>query len=298
MYELVIPLAAFLAVIGVGGALLLALGQPRQRVRARLVSGALPETRPGQTRKLTQFMTEVGTKVAPRGSTPRLKQQMARAGYYDPHAAAMFLGVKFFLLVAGVLILGVLVLPLDLAFAYKVGIAVCGAALLSFVPNWIIRARCQRRQEAVRHYLPDALDLLEICVSAGLGLDAAWNSVADELRPVCPVLADEMALTNLELHLGAPRSEALRSMADRTGAEEISSLAGALVQSDRFGTSVSDMLRTFASAMREIRSTKAEEAAEKMAVKLLFPMVVFIFPAVLLVVAGPAGMKLARLIMG
>ncbi len=298
MYELIVPFAAFVAVIGVGGALLLALGQARHRVRARLATEAPVAARYDPGRTLTKLVADVGTKVASSGSTSRLQQQMARAGFYEPHAAALYLGIKLFLLVAGLLVLGALLVPLHLSVVLKVVIAVCGAGLLSFVPNLIVDGRRQRRRQAVRHHLPDALDLLEICVSAGLGLDAAWNSVAEQLRSVCPVLADEMALTNLELHLGAQRSEALRNMADRTGADEISSLAGALVQSDRFGTSIADMLRNFAAAMREVRSTKAEEAAEKMAVKLLFPMIVFIFPAVLLVVAGPAGLALARLLMG
>jgi tight adherence protein C len=296
MYELVIPLASFVAVVALGGALLLALAQPQRRARARLAISTLPGPRPEATRMLTQLMTEVGTKVSSRGPSTRLQQQMARAGFYDPHAPALYLGVKVFLLVAGLLALGLLLVPFKLPLVLKALIALCGAGLLSFVPNLVVDARRQRRRQAVRQHLPDALDLLEICVSAGLGLDAAWNSVAEQMRPVCPVLADEMALTNLELHLGAARAEALRNMADRTGADEVSSLAGALVQSDRFGTSISDMLRTFAAGMREVRSTKAEEAAEKMAVKLLFPMIVFIFPAILLVVAGPAGMALVRLL--
>ncbi len=298
MYELIIPLASFVAVVGLGGALLLALGQARHRVRARLAVDGPAGAPPEPTRKLTQFMTDVGTKMAPQGSSTRLQQQLARAGFYDPHAAALYLGVKVFLLVAGLLVLGLLLVPLHASVPIKVLLALCGTGLLSFVPNLVVDARRQRRRLAVRQHLPDALDLLEICVSAGLGLDSAWNSVAEQMRPVCPVLADEMALTNLELHLGASRGLALRNMADRTGADEISSLAGALLQSDRFGTSITDLLRTFAATMREMRSTKAEEGAEKMAVKLLFPMVMFIFPAILLVVAGPAGLALVRLLAG
>src|SRR5581483_2241142 len=105
---------------------------------------------------------------------------------------------------------------------------------------------------------------------------------------VSPVLADEMALTNLEIHLGAARADAMRAMASRTGAEELSSLVAILVQSERFGTSIIEALRIFAMSMRENRSMHSQEEAEKMAVKLIFPMVLFIFPAMLMVLAGPA----------
>ncbi len=154
------------------------------------------------------------------------------------------------------------------------------------------------RREEVRRHLPDAVDLLEISVSAGMGLDMAWNMVTDEIRRVSTTLADEMALTNLEIHLGAPRAEAMRHMAQRTGAEEISSLVAVLVQTDRFGTSVAKALENFTSSMREGRSFRAQEVAEKMAVKLLFPMVIFIFPAVLVVLAGPAVIGLFKILGG
>ena len=144
-------------------------------------------------------------------------------------------------------------------------------------------------------HLPDALDLLEICISAGMGLDTAWNAVADEVRHVCPTLADEMALANLEMHLGAPRAVALRHMAERTTCEDLSSLVAIMVQSERFGTSIASALQTFAASMRQVRSQRAEEKAEKMAVKLIVPMVAFIFPAVMIVLAGPAGITLSRI---
>jgi tight adherence protein C len=166
------------------------------------------------------------------------------------------------------------------------------AAILFFLPNIVVSSRRNRRRAEVRRHLPDAVDLLEICVSAGMGLDMAWNHVGDEIRNVSLVLADEMALTVLEIQLGAPRTLAMRHMAERTGAEELASLVALLVQSDRFGTSIADSLRTFAVGMRETRSQRAEEQAEKTAVKLLFPLVFFIFPVMLIVMVGPAGIVL------
>jgi tight adherence protein C len=188
----------------------------------------------------------------------------------------------------------VLVLATDLSLQVKVFVVLTAGAVFYFAPNYLVWLRRQSRTAEVRRHLPDGVDLLEICVSAGMGLDMAWNSVAEEIRGLSTVLADEMALTNLEMHLGAPRADAMRHMAERTGAEELSSLVALLVQSDRFGTKISDTLRTFAQTMREERGLKAQETAEKMAVKLLFPLVLFIFPAVLIVIVGPAAIALYK----
>jgi len=131
-----------------------------------------------------------------------------------------------------------------------------------------------------------------------MGIDMAWNAVSDEVRRVSTTLGDEMALTNLEMHLGAPRADAMRHMSDRTGVDDIASLVATLVQSERFGTSIADALRVFAESLREQRSQRAQEAAEKMAVKLLFPLVLCIFPAMLIVVAGPAFITIYKTIGG
>ena len=132
------------------------------------------------------------------------------------------------------------------------------------------------------------MDLLEICVSSGIGLDMAWNMVAEEIHHVSPVLGTAMDLSNFEIHLGTSRTDAMRNMAVRTGAEQLSSLAAILVQSERFGTSVATALEEFAAWMREERHLHAEEEAEKLPMKLLFPMALLIFPAILVVAIGPA----------
>jgi tight adherence protein C len=175
---------------------------------------------------------------------------------------------------------------------YKGYLLGLGPILLFFLPNLAIRFRRRRRALQVRRHLPVAIDLLEVCVTAGMGLDTAWNAVSDEIRHVSMLLADEMMLVNLERQLGASRTLAMRNMAERTGAEELSSLVALLVQTERFGTSVGEALRTFAQSMREARSMRSEEAAEKLAVKLLFPLVFFIFPVMLLVMGGPAGITI------
>ena len=236
--------------------------------------------------------------AAPEGTTPRLREELACAGYHSRNASLIYIGAKVTLFLIGLGALVPLVMPLNMPLAGRLSLIACGATALFFVPNMLVSARRRKRSLEVRHNLPDALDLLEICVSSGMGLDMAWNAVTDEIRRVSTILADEMSLANLQIHLGASRAVAMRQMASRTGADELSSLVAILVQSERFGTSVAEALKTFAKSMREQRSQRAEEAAEKMAVKLLFPMVLFIFPAVLIVAVGPSGIQLARVMFG
>lgn len=298
-FEFIIPALVFISVMALGGAVITARVARREPLQARLRGPALiaPDSRRGRKR-LGQALESVGEMAAPSGPTPRLREELARAGYHSRNAALIYIGAKVFLLLIGLAVLAPLVMPLDLRLAARLGIIGCGATFLFFLPNMLVSMRRQKRSLEVRHHLPDALDLLEICVSSGMGLDMAWNAVSEEIRRVSIILSDEMALANLQIHLGASRAVAMRQMAARTGADELSSLVAILVQSERFGTSVADALKTFAKSMREQRSQRAEESAEKMAVKLLFPMVLFIFPAILIVAVGPSGIQLARVMFG
>jgi tight adherence protein C len=296
---ILIPALAFVSAVALGGAFVAARAAASHSLRRRLdglKDDGFNEPQPERpTSGLVRMLERVGAKVSGSGPSPALRQELARAGYPVNRAARMYLGAKMLLLFGGSAGLTVFLLPLDTPLPVKACLILAGGALLSFVPNLVVRIRREKRRREVRNFLPDSLDLLEVSVSAGMGLDMAWNSVADEIQTLSPVLASEMALTNLELHLGAPRATAMRHMAERTGAEEISSLVGMLIQSERFGTSVADALRTFAASMREMRSTLAEMAAEKMAVKLLFPMILFIFPAILIVTVGPAAVTIIEL---
>jgi tight adherence protein C len=195
-------------------------------------------------------------------------------------------------LTAGLLI----AVQMGVSMGMGVLVVVGTAAGLSMIPNLILGQKVKKRTQEIRHALPNAIDLLEVCVSAGMGMDQAWNSTSEEMGEASQALADEMQLVNLEMLLGAKRSTALKSMADRSGADDLSNLASIISQADKFGTSVADALRTFAETMRESRSQKAEESAEKMAIKLLLPMVIFIFPVVLIVSAGPAALKMVELL--
>jgi tight adherence protein C len=172
-----------------------------------------------------------------------------------------------------------------------------GAAGLGYVLPGIVLARLERRrQHRVRLSVPDALDLLVVSVEAGLGLDQAIQRVGDELLPVHPELADDLRLINLELRAGTARAEALRNLAARTGVDDLASLVAVLVQTDKFGTSVAQSLRVHSEVLRTKRRQRAEEAAAKTAVKMVFPLVICIFPAIWIVTVGPAAIKLMEVL--
>lgn len=292
--QMIFPVLVFLAIAAVGSALVAMTAGRRKSLEPRLKSLQGGEAVLGASDQgLARVASRLGGAMTQGKTSGSLKEQLARAGYYSESAAVTYLGTKFLMLMLGVA--GMLVAMVAVPFLKStmgIYLLVTVSAVMFFVPNMVVATRRNKRRAEVRSYLPDAVDLLEICVSAGMGLDMAWNHVCDEIRSVSPVLADEMALTVLEINLGAPRTSAMRHMAERTGAEELASLVALLVQSDRFGTSVADSLRTFAVGMREQRSQRAEEQAEKTAVKLLFPLVLCIFPVMLIVMVGPAGITL------
>jgi len=300
MYEQLIPFLTFLSVVALGGAVLTARAKRQQAIRDRLQKLEAQANKPevcDDRSWLTRLFGHLGSMAASEGPSTALRSELSRAGYHGRNAAVVYLGIKISLLIVGLTTLTAFLLPSEALTLLTKAILIPGiAGVLFFIPNMVVRHQRNRRATEVRAHLPDTIDLLEVCVSAGMGLDMAWNSVADELRGISPTLADEMALTNLEIHLGAQRATAMRHMADRTGAQEISSLVGALVQSDRFGTSIADALRTYATSMREIRSQQAEEAAEKMPVKLIFPLALLIFPALLIVISGPAVIEWVKII--
>lgn len=299
-YDILIPVLAFIAVFAMGCAILAGRSRRRDPIQSRLaeLGSDTEEASEDATQGLSSFVARFSKLFGPANPSQGLRARLATAGYHAHNAAAVYLGAKMILLFVGAAGTAIATLPLEIPGLVRPLLIFAGGAMLSFIPNIVVGSRREKRRKEIGGHLPDAVDLLEICVSAGMGLDMAWNAVTDEIRRVSSTLADEMALTNLEMHLGASRTVAMRNMVERTGVDELGSLIAVLVQSERFGTSITEALRTFAGSMRENRSQKAEEAAEKMAVKLLFPMVFFIFPAVLIVVAGPAGVKLTEIIGG
>ena len=157
-----------------------------------------------------------------------------------------------------------------------------------YLPNFILKQQIQARQKKINEGLPDALDLLVVCVEAGLGLNSAIKRVAEDCKVSNPVLSLEFTVLNLEILAGLDREQALRNLADRTGVEDLSTLCAILIQTDRFGTSIATALRVQSDTMRTTRRQRLEEKAAQTPVKLIFPLLLFIFPALMVVIIGPA----------
>ena len=221
----------------------------------------------------------------------KLQQKLVHAGYRSREALVIFFGIR--LGIAGlcffVMATGIFVRP-NLFFA----LGACGLGYL--LPSMVLGRVAKRRQHRIRLGLPDVLDLLVVSVEAGLGLDQAIQRVGEELAFAHPDLADELRLINLELRAGKGRVEALRNLADRTGVDDISSLVAMLVQTDKFGTSVAQSLRVHSDTVRTKRRQRAEEAAAKTGVKMVFPLVFCIFPAIWVVTIGPAAIKFIQVL--
>ncbi|MFZ5453551.1 MAG: type II secretion system F family protein [Thermodesulfobacteriota bacterium] len=221
-----------------------------------------------------------------------LKKQMVQAGIYSDRALSIFLGLKIGLPLA----LPILVMPLlwgrGMSKFMLVGIAYFLFVGGYFLPTLILRRLVDSRQKKIQKALPDALDLLVVCVEAGQGLNAAVKRVSDDFMVSCPALAKELNLVNLEINAGLEREQALRNLAERTGVEEVASLCSILIQSDRFGTSVATALKVQSETLRTTRRQKLEELAAKTPVKLIFPLLLFIFPAIMVVILGPAVIKI------
>ena len=171
------------------------------------------------------------------------------------------------------------------------------AAIGYYIPNVVLSRKVAQRQRTVFEEFPDVIDLLTVCVEAGLGLDAALMRVADELALRCPVLADELQLMLLELRSGFSKEKALSNLSLRTGVEDVDKFASMLIQADRFGTSLGESLRVLSDMLRTKRRMRAEEQAAKIALKLLFPLIFTIFPTLLLVLLGPAFIQIYRVLL-
>lgn len=223
-----------------------------------------------------------------------LPLQLLRAGWRSPHALWLYGASKSLLTILG-FVLGAIL-------AWRQGLAIAGlhwsllslglAGIAYVLPNLWLRWCTARRQQKLFRAFPDALDMLRICVQAGLGLDAAIERVGREMRLSSPCLSDEWRLTGLELRAGASRRMALEHLAERVGLREVDALVTMLIQADRFGTRMSEALQVHADVLRTQRKHQAEAAAAQLPVKLLIPLIFCIFPALLTVMLGPVGLSL------
>jgi tight adherence protein C len=221
----------------------------------------------------------------------KLQQRLITAGYRTREAVVVFFGIR---IGVAVLAFTVAASPLFGASSLMLALAVCAVGYV--LPSMVLARLAKARQHRLRLSLPDALDLLVVSVEAGLGLDQAIMRVSEELAFAHPDLCDELRLINLELRAGTARSEALHNLARRTALDDISSLVTMLVQTDKFGTSVAQSLRVHSETLRTKRRQRAEEAAAKTGAKMVFPLVICIFPAIWVVTLGPAVIKFVQVL--
>ena len=224
--------------------------------------------------------------IAPEDASA-IRRDLMAAGYRSEKAVTVYVGIRIVSTV--VLVLLALVFRAAITSNPVLGIVIPVAAgfLGYFGPSFMLDHLISNRQERIRFGLPDALDLMVVCVEAGLGLDQALQYVGTELMKAHPDICQELEIVNLEIRGGKRRSEALHNLAERTGETELRKLVAVLIQTDRFGTSIAESLRTHSDFMRVRRRQEAEERAAKVGVKLVFPIFFFILPSMLVVVAGP-----------
>jgi tight adherence protein C len=205
------------------------------------------------------------------------------------------MGVRV-LLAGGLLFVGILAAAsYGITAQNRLLLILLGGLLGWMLPFIIVRRKVKARQGEIQRALPDALDMMVVCVEAGMGLNQALVRVGEEMDRVSRNLSEEFSLVSLEIRAGTPRDEALRHLGDRTGVADMRSFVSMLVQTDRFGTSIGEALRIHADESRTKRRQRAEELAAKLAVKLLIPIVLFIFPAIFIVILGPASFRMAEL---
>jgi tight adherence protein C len=244
------------------------------------------EVRP-RFKSLVSMLKRVGEK-APRSPKElgALRLRLVQAGYRRDEALTIFFGIRvsFALILFSVLSSSMFGRP-------NMMVALAGLGFGWLLPGMVLARKAKARAHRIRLSLADMLDLLVVSVEAGLGLDQALSRVGTELAFAYPELSDELRLINLELRAGKARSEALRNLADRTGVDDLSSLVTMLIQTDKFGTSVAQSLRVYSETLRTKRRQRAEEAAAKTGVKMVFPLVFCIFPAIWVVTIGPAAIR-------
>lgn len=228
-----------------------------------------------------------------------IRTRFMTAGWRNPAAIAVYFGAKTVLAVAlPALLFALMPAAWSEDSPRLLPTAMLGAAIAGFyLPDLVLRRRIRLRQRQIFETFPDALDLIMVCVEAGLALDAALLKVVEEFRRERNALGDELELLVLELRAGLPREKALRNLALRTGVEDVDMLVSMLIQADRFGTSVADSLRVHADTLRVKRRQRAEETAAKIAVKLLFPLIFFIMPSLMVVLLGSPALGFYRTLM-
>jgi tight adherence protein C len=308
--EVLVPLGAFFAMaLAVwGGLSAYAEKQARAADRLeRLMQQSSRRRGPTALMRKQDRIQNLIAKAAPTLSRPlqpkneaelgKLRLSLLNAGFRGENAVQIYLGIKFFCLLVA---LGIAVPSIYAKYGMEmVGFQymVLAAGAGFYLPGVVLSQIRKKRQESIFLGLPDALDLMVVCVEAGLGLDAAMRRVAAELAEATPALCEEIAIANFQIQMGRPRRDVLHDLGQRTGVDDVRSLAAVLIQAERFGASIATALRVQSDAMRVKRRQLAEERASKTAVLLLLPLILFIFPGIFVVLVGPAGIQIANIMM-
>jgi tight adherence protein C len=290
----VIVVALIIFILGIGiSVIVLGVTDP---IRRRL--GMINESEEQKGTLSLKIATAVGPIAAyilPKEDLERnkVKEDLYRAGYHSPQAMQVFFALKVVLAIAlaAIVLLASPFMP-SLESQRIMLYAAIAAAIGLLAPNYFLTKSLARQMRLLRNGFPDALDLLVVCVESGLGLGPALQRVADEINVSHPELALELATVNAEMRAGVQREKALKNLGERTGLPDIRGLVALLVQSMRFGTSVADALRIYSEEFRDKRMQAAEEQAAKIGTKMIFPLVLFMFPVFFVVAVGPAALRM------
>ncbi|QDU40293.1 Bacterial type II secretion system protein F domain protein [Maioricimonas rarisocia] len=304
-YTQLIPLAVFGAITLGIWALLTAFTSKDSRASERLDFLKDPRTRPsesdGSNPNSVKGALQKAAPTLSKALQPKtdleasaLKVRLANAGFSSPNAATFYLAIKTGMLIAGLVLGGGVGVVTQGANMEGLTALVIGGGLGFYLPEIVLIVIRKQRMERVFLTMPDALDLLVVCVEAGLGLDAAMRRVSEELAESAPDICSELNMANMQLQMGRPRREVLHDLGVRTGVDDMRSLVAILIQADRFGSSIAQALRVQSDSMRVKRSQMAEEKAQQTAVKMIFPLVLFIFPGIFVVLVGPAAIMMIR----
>jgi len=251
------------------------------------------QRRQERAERLGALLERLGGGLA-KGDRTAARDFLIHAGYRNPSSLAIYCGARLGLM-ASLGVGGFLVTPILGGGMVGAMLAALWCAVLGWMaPRLYVGRRARARQKEIQRALPDALDLLVVCVEAGLALNQALVRVSNEIRHVSRLTSEELIVVNLEIRAGVPRDEALRGLGERTGVPDVRSLVAMLIQTDRFGTSIAQALRVHSDTLRTKRRQRAEEAAAKTTIKLLFPLVLFVLPALFVVILGPALINIYR----
>ncbi|KHK02258.1 type II secretion system F family protein [Desulfovibrio sp. TomC] len=307
LFVIAVLVAASVGLVVYAAATLRDEGRKRQEMAGRAYAVANAAQLGGSARPgLLGWMESVGRRAAawfgelvkPKEAKElsKTRSSLVQAGYRQPNAVELYWGIKAGFAFVG-LVLGTLAaMSGRVSGQYKMFVVVALVAAGFYLPGFVLNSRVKARQKAIARSLPDALDMLVVCVEAGMGLDQAIYRVCQELTQKDPILSSELRLLTLELRAGKSRREALRNLSTRVGLEDLGSLVAMLIQTDMFGTSIAQTLRVYADSLRTKRFQLAEELAAKLPVKLLLPLMLFIFPTLLIVILGPAGIRIAQML--